>query len=299
MTGSIGLFRINQNRKLFFLDSHFVVLKRCKIGGKQYLYSKINVMLKKLFYPIVFFSLSLTSCSPTFYRPVVHNIPVLEKKGDQYITASYSSASSGLYGATDGGELQYSRAVSDNWAVQTNLSFYNSPKRNERVDNTPLNFSQGYNLEAAVGYYNSTHPVQSYQVWGGVATASANNLFSKTYGPAGSRNLGSGIFKLFIEPAFMLRSKNFDGAFSTKITMSNYSNPVYLGFDPLLDANLKELVGTNPHLTEDFILTFRLGSENIKLQFQLGTSVNLNNTELTLNQFNNKLFFSFGGSFKL
>src|SRR4051812_28979282 len=101
---------------------------------------------------IVLSAVCIASCSTQryVYTPSAHNVPVLTKKGDSKLSASYSTnldfgnsdyASDNQYdrNSSNGVDLQGALAITNNLAIQA--SYYYRKEKNYGSDNYYSNFS--------------------------------------------------------------------------------------------------------------------------------------------------------------
>ena len=191
---------------------------------------------------IAFLILYLSSCyTPRYvYSPSAHNVPVLTKKGDSKLAFNYSLNLSGNTsdnaGSTDptgnGFDLQAAQALSDHWAIMVN--YFNRKERNSgdyvagRRDSVTIHYRRNL-VEIGAGYYHilTNNKQAIFQVFGGIGfgksdfTDEGRNFNS----PYRTRFHNMNIIKLFIQPAFMIRSKNnFSASFSSRNSLVFFKN---------------------------------------------------------------------------
>lgn len=192
---------------------------------------------------IAFLILYLSACyTPRYvYSPSAHNVPVITKKGDSKLAFNYSlnlsdnspeNNNSNSNARGNGFDLQAAQALSDHWAIMVN--YFNRTERNSgdyvagRRDSVTINYKR-HLTEIGAGYYHSlTNNQQAvFQVFGGIG-------FGKSDFTDEGRNFNSlyrtrfhnmNIIKLFIQPAFMIRSKNnFSASFSSRNSLVFFKN---------------------------------------------------------------------------
>jgi len=191
------------------------------------LYQVLTVQIKNMktlvqnFLIISLISLSACETARYAYSPSAHNVPVLTQKGDGKIGGLYSTNpatdetynNERIYSHSNGFDAQGAYALSDNWAIQS--SYF---QRWERTTGGPdsVNIKYKRNLaELGGGYYFNMNKRKTvfFQVLGGAGLG----RFSFTdHSINGDYFHQSNIFKFYIQPAFVFRSK---GSFSTSIAL--------------------------------------------------------------------------------
>ncbi len=178
---------------------------------------KINIAAALL--ALVFFSACETARYA--YSPSAHNVPVLTQKGDGKIGAAYSTNprtdeiynDERIYSNTNGFDVQGAYALSDNWAIQASHF-----QRWERTTGGPDSVTVKYNrnlTELGGGYYFAMNKGKTafFQVMGGAGLGKFSFTDQSVYGDYFHQ---ADIFKFYVQPAFVFRSK---GSFSTSIAL--------------------------------------------------------------------------------
>mgnify|MGYP000526442870 CR=1 FL=1 len=198
--------------------------------------------MKRVFYlfNFIFLLTGLYSCyTPRYvYSPSAINVPVFTKKGDSKLAANYSFNLAGntvndsvpVKAKAHGYDLQAAWAFTNHWAVQANYS--NRTERNTGDftvflrDSTVINYNRDL-TEIGAGYFKVLNNKQAVvQIFAGIGVGKSafteegryqNNVFRNRYHTMN-------ITKLFIQPAFTIRSKkNFAATFSSKNSLVFFS----------------------------------------------------------------------------
>lgn len=187
------------------------------------------------------FSFSLCSCyTPRYvYSPSAHNVPVLAKKGDSKLAFNYSVNPSDntvkdsvpVKAKARGYDLQAAYAFTNHWAVQ--LNYFHRTERNAGDfdagirDSVVINYKRRL-TELGAGYFHLLNNQRSlFQVFAGVGLGKfsftdngkdQNRLLRNRYHTMN-------VTKLFIQPAFTVRSKrNFAASFSSRHSFIFFRN---------------------------------------------------------------------------
>jgi hypothetical protein len=167
-------------------------------------------------------------------------VPVLEKKGDSKLAFNYSfnpSASRtkenvSTKGKVRGFDVQGAYAISKHWAIQ--LNYFNRKERNAgdfdagARDSVVLNYKRNL-VEIGAGYFHAlnNNKLSIFQIFAGVGFGKSNftdegrnqnNVYR-------SRFHNMQVTKIFIQPAFMIRSKeNFSASLSSRHSFIFFKN---------------------------------------------------------------------------
>jgi hypothetical protein len=187
------------------------------------------------------FSFSLFSCyTPRYvYSPSAHNVPVFTKKGDSKLAVNYSvnpadnnvRDSVPVRAKARGYDLQAAYAFSKHWAMQMN--YYRRTERNAGDfdagvrDSVVINYKRNL-TEIGAGYFQVLdHNKRGiFQVFAGVGFGkfSLDDNGKDQNRILRSRYHEMNITKLFIQPAFMVKSNgNFAAAFSSRVSVIYFS----------------------------------------------------------------------------
>jgi hypothetical protein len=237
--------------------------------------------------------LLLTACySPRYvYSPTAHNVPVLIKKGDSKLAFNYSfnpTASTvkenvPTKGKARGFDVQGAYAISKNWAMQ--LNYFNRTERNAgdfdagARDSVVINYKRNL-VEIGGGYFHAlnSNKLSIVQIFAGVGFGKSNftdngrdqnNLYRSKF-----HNMG--VVKLFIQPAFMVRSKgNFSAAFSSRSSLVFFKN-INTDYNAIeLNRYKLDSLTISPRLFWEPAVVNNFGFKKLpglQLEFQLGFS---------------------------
>ena len=191
---------------------------------------------------LITYCLLLFSCyTPRYvYSPVAHNVPVLAKKGDSKLAFDYAvnfadntvknNVSTKV--KARGYDLQTAYAFTNHWAIQFNYFHRNERNAgdfdNNILDSVVINYKR-HIAEIGVGYYHSLNDNKQaiVQIFGGIGLGKfgftdngrdQNSVYRSRYHQAN-------ITKLFIQPAFTVRSKrNFAASLSSRFSVIFFKN---------------------------------------------------------------------------
>lgn len=208
-------------------------------------------------------TLGLASCSPKYYSPNSHNVPLFSEKGETSLT---------LTGNGNRLEFQGAYAISNHFAIKADGGIFSPPN----IDNG--NGGSGKFGELGVGYFISRYENLIFETYAIVGYGGFENHLPSTQHtyPSTKGNISANLLRVGIQPNFGFKSKNFSLAISSRIVNLSYSNikgDLIYG-DVLQTQYLKN--NSSNFLVEP-ALTLRGGSENFKLQLQYGLSFNLTN----------------------
>ena len=203
------------------------------------------------------------ACNPIYYSPNTQNVPLLHGKGDHSIA---------IAGNGNRGELQAAYAVGDRVALGVNGGKF-SQKDNSNGDGGSGSFG-----EAAVGYFQNVNEHVVFETYGLFGMGSVENHFKSTVAanPGTDGKIASDLMRFGVQPAIGYRNEMFEAAISTRVASLNYSNAKgSLVYDKL--AQVTYLNNNNQLWLVEPALTVRIGARQLKLQAQIGRSINLTN----------------------
>ena len=202
-------------------------------------------------------------CSPTYYVPNTHNVPLLQQEGE------------GILSFTAGDwrvEFQGAYAITDQMAWMLNTAFFH-PEDDEEGDG-----GKGELIEVGLGYYQRFRKRIMFGTYGLLGIGHVENHFPSTLtdNPWTTGKIKSMLVRYGIQPAVGIQCTYFDVAVSTRITGLSYGNLsgdlVFSGEDQVAYLRRKKT-----HLLVEPALTMRVGYDFLKLQMQWGHSFNVNN----------------------
>ena len=219
--------------------------------------------LRNFIFACITLGLLSSSCSPKYYVPNTHNVPLMQQKGE-----STAALASGAWRT----ELQAAHAITDNMALLLNTAFF-YPEDDEEGDGGKRQI-----FEVGLGHYQTLAPDIIFEIYPLLAIGTLENHFPSTLTdhPTTTGKIKTTLFRYGIQSALGHKSKYFDAAISTRLVGLNYSNTSgNLIFSR--QSQIDYLQEKNTHLLLEPALTLRTGHHTLKLQIQLGKSFNLSN----------------------
>ena len=229
---------------------------------------------------IIVIVLFCDSCSPIYYVPNTQNIPMLEAQGQSKISASFN-----LTDATAGGELQAAHAVTNRIAVLANLLYCKAKDDNAN--------GSGKQIELGPGYYKKIANNLIFESYALVGFGNVENIFTKTHYTTKDtirfdENVKANFYRIGLQPSISYKKKNFDIAFSTKLSNVVYNNikgNLVNEVNSVLVNEVDDLKKNKNNLFMEPALTISGGSSKFKLQLQLQKSYNLSNAKFKYDDF--------------
>jgi hypothetical protein len=209
---------------------------------------------------LVLASLAASACTPKYYAPNTHNVPLLTHRGD------FSAA--GLVGDSRG-ELQGAYAVTDRVALMANGAFF------DQADDEQGDGGRGGFLELGAGYVAPVGERFQIGVFGMFGGGDVENHFPSTLddNPGTTGILEAKLSRFGVQPLVGFRSRYFEAAASARFVGLRYSNVtgslMFGGED-----QVQRLRARSEHTLLEPAITVRGGFETVKLQLQLGWSIN-------------------------
>ena len=206
------------------------------------------------------FLLLAASCAPV-YVPTTRNVPLFKGAGE-FQASGY---------LTTGIDAQAAYALSDNIGVTGSYSWL-SQSQNLPPDVVEPSFKRKNSFgEIGLGYYKSTRALR-YELYGGYGIGEGTSysnyyFFAKDFGVKGIVATGK-YQRFYIQPSIGTNNKNFNLAFSMRVSAVNFSEFTSNGFTTktvTIDPNEPFHVFFEPALTGKFPL-----AGNLYGVFQLG-----------------------------
>ena len=205
--------------------------------------------------------ISFASCSPKFYTPNTQNVPLISGKGMGTVTAA---------GNANQVEFQGAYGVTDKIAIQANGGLFIPSD----LDNG--NGGSGRFLEVGGGYFKAIDPNWVFETYALLGIGRFENHLPSTVSsnPQTTGDLSGNLLRVGIQPNFGYKSKYFSAAISSRFVHLGYSN---VKGDLIFDNQVQAayLSQNSSQFLMEPALTVRGGLEKIKLQLQVGFSVNL------------------------
>ncbi len=214
-------------------------------------------------FPFVVGVVLIQGCNPIYYSPNTQNVPLLRGKKDHSIA---------IAGNNTRGELQAAYAVSDRVALGVNGGRF-SQKDNSNGDGGSGSFG-----EVAVGYFQNVSERVVFETYGLFGMGNVENHFKSSVAanPGTDGKIASDLVRFGVQPSLGYRHPVFEAAISTRVANLNYSNAKgSLVFDRV--AQVTYLNNNNQLWLVEPALTVRAGARFLKVQIQIGRSVNLTN----------------------
>ncbi len=214
----------------------------------------------------LFFSalaIGFASCSPKYYTPNSHNVPLLSEKGETNLT---------LAGNENRLEFQGAYAVSDNIAIKADGSLFN-PKDEDNGDG-----GSGKFIELGAGYFKPITDKWIFETYGILGFGSfENHRPSSIYSNPGTNgDISANLLRIGVQPNFGFKSKYFSAALSSRFVNLSFNQ---IEGDLMYGGNnqTQYLRDNSSNFLIEPALTLRAGFDKIKLQLQQGFSFNLSN----------------------
>lgn len=216
--------------------------------------------MKHTFPLIISACLFLAGCSPKYYVPSTQNVPLLSEKGELDLNLNGNHqhvAFQGAYAATKGLGLQLNGALV-------------LPQDEENG-----NGGSGSFVEIGAGYYRPILAHWVFETYGIFGAGGMNNHFphtSDTYQGTDGR-ISATLYRYGIQPNFGYRSKHFFAGISSRLMAVTYTDiKGSLVFDGVDQGDY--LHDNNTIFLFEPALTLKVGIEWLKLQVQVGYSLN-------------------------
>jgi len=219
-------------------------------------------------YFFFFISLFLTACSPKYYLPDTHNVPLISEKGETNIAIS---------GNTQQVEFQASRGITNSIALKANGGFY-FPSYKENPIEAEKTSGFGKFFEFGAGYYKPFNENWVFETYGifGVGTVE-NDFRSDTFIEA-TGTLTANLRRFGIQPNIGYKNDFILFGFSSRFVNLSFSDITgNLIYDQVNQQNyLRE---NNSHFLIEPALTFGLELNQFSFRFQQGASFNLTKSD--------------------
>ena len=213
-------------------------------------------------FPPVLLAVLLASggCNPKYYAPNTHNVPLLSRDGDYAALFAFGDSR---------GELQGAYAFTEDIGVMLNAAYF------ERGDDEDGDGGEGGLLELGFGYQTQLGEPFQLGVFGLLGGGNLENHFPSTLAgnPGTTGILEANLTRFGVQPVIGFRSTYFEAAASMRVMRLRYSDVtgslVFAGED-----QVQLLRSQAEHTLLEPALTVRAGLPTVKLQLQLGLSVN-------------------------
>ena len=217
--------------------------------------------------------LILTGCTPYYYAPNMHNVPLFQGKNE--FRLDFSGSTGHEY---SGYEVQTAVAPADHFGIMLN-GF-----RVKKDNNINDRWGKGYLVEGAIGTFIPWDKHSIFEIYGGMGYGNIENGYNDQSSSLLDFN------RIFIQPSVGFTSEYFDLAISSKICGLKYNNIKLHG--NIESDDLENITYINQHplsILFEPAFTLRTGWKYLKIQFQMGFSRNLNNPDLKQENLNMNL----------
>jgi len=221
--------------------------------------------MKKVLLFITLSSAVFVGCNPKYYTPNTHNVPLISEKGETNLTLS---------GGDDRVEFQGAMGITNGFAIKANGGLF-IPSDIENGDG-----GSGKFLEIGGGYFTPVGNKFVFELYGIAGVGRVENHLPSTASanPQTQGDISANIFRYGIQPNFGFKTKYFTAAISSRIVNLTYNkiegDLIYGG-----ESQVNYLKANDSNFLLEPALTLRGGVEKIKLQLQVGWSVNMTNSE--------------------
>ena len=216
---------------------------------------------------VILFALLLTACNPKYYSANTQNVALISNKGETNLTF-----------AGNGNQVEFQGAygISNGFAINANGGLY-IPKDNDNGDGGSGSF-----FEIGGGYFKALGHNLIFETYAIAGIGKVENHFPSTVqaNPQTLGDISANVLRYGLQPNIGYKSKNFSVALSSRFVNLNYSK---IEGDLIYDG--VQQVGYLEENKSNFLiepaLTLRGGLDKIKVQFQLGRSINISNSEFS------------------
>ena len=207
--------------------------------------------------------ISVASCSPKYYIPNTQNVPLISERGETNLVLS---------GNGNQVEFQGAHGISEKLAIKANGGLFIP----SNLDNG--NGGSGNFIELGLGYYKPIASNFVFETYAIVGMGSFENHMPSTIAdyPLTKGDISGTILRYGIQPNFGFKSKYFSAAVSSRIVNLTYSDIK----GDLMFENVNQpayLKSNASNLLIEPAFTLKGGFEKLKLQLQIGYSLNLTN----------------------
>ncbi len=214
--------------------------------------------MKSIFLNILLIiSLLAVGCSPVYYKPNLMNIPNFQKKDDVYLAAH-------LGGGV--GDVQAAYAVGNHVAILGNYTQFSNTQEDGNAANsgeTKTTKTRGNIAEFAVGYFTPISENFTFALYGGYGSGSVENDWNVR------GNSQADVKKLFVQPTFGVKFKNWEFVAGYKLANLTYYNLNQNYTEQAFIDNFEVLKRPIPILESGYAVRF--GFEKVKFQLQLAS----------------------------
>jgi len=237
---------------------------------------------------LFFFALCLTACSPRYYTPDTHNIPLISEKGETNLSLS---------GSTERIEFQASHGITNHIAVKANGGFY-GPVRFNNLDYDYEDEIDGSGrfIEFGAGYFNRINEGWIFETYGifGIGSVKNKQMVNQDFGVDITENISAKIRRIGIQPNIGFKNEDFLFAFSSRFVNLSYQDiKGDLVFEQVDQQDY--LLNNNSLFLIEPAVSFGVIFNKVDIRLQYGVSWNL--TNYNFRQYNSAAAFVVNYSF--
>ncbi len=207
----------------------------------------------------------LWGCSPKYYAPNSQNIPIMKSKGQTNLGIFYNESE-----YTRGFELQAAHAISNHIALQFNTDWIKNGKNGFLNDASEDLKAKGSMIEIGAGYFTDVARNFTFETYGLVCFG---KIDSEDLSLSNSIDVSAKFNRIGIQPSLSYSRKHYSISVSSRIVHLKYKDIYTSGNSEYFDPNY--LKSNDAHWLLEPALSFQIGSENLKFQFQYVYSSNL------------------------
>lgn len=238
-----------------------------------------------LLYAVVFLVLALEGCSPVYYSPNSHNVPLLTQKGETTGSIAFGGGEVVDFGV----DVQASTALTNHFALMGNFYRAYGEETGGSGRGSFFEIGGGYFSPVAPALFkaanNTTNiltPSLVFSAFGGAGLGTVLNYYDK----ASVKRSRSHFSRVFVQPAIGLKTSNLEAALSLRLAnLHDYSINNREG-QPDYQGKRMDFFGEQSYFLWEPALTIRGGWDYIKLQAQFGLSINQTDSYFNQEHFN-------------
>lgn len=226
---------------------------------------------------LFFFAVCITGCSPRYYAPDTHNIPLISRKGETNLAVS---------GSSDRVEFQASHGLTSAIALKANGGFYFPSNEYFEAENG----GSGKFIEFGAGYFKKLNENWIFETYGIFGMGSLeNNFVRQSFDTDALGKLSAKIRRYGIQPNIGYKNEDFIFGASTRF--------LHLSLDEiegdLVSSQINQqtyLRENNSHFLIEPAIIFGIAFNKFSVKANLGLSLNL--TDFDFEQYNSYISFT-------
>lgn len=218
----------------------------------------------------VFLILIFFSCSPIYYAPNAHNVPVFTEKNQGNFSCGFSFLSS-----FDPQDTQFGGGYN----IQTAYSFSNHFAAQANVLLTEGDSDENHFFDGAIGYFLPFDEELVFETYAGAGIGYVRNRFNQ-FDPLNNRlEVASNYSKYYIQPSISFHSKAFFASLDTRIAYLDFGKISHNITDSLqIEYSIEAL--NSGHLLLEPGISVGVNINMFQLKWQLYTVITLDGKPL-------------------